>query len=263
MKKPRPKKKSRKKKKFPEFNKVVGIVQDNDNRQIQIFTKDMLINQIKRDSKKIEKSFDKLCGSDIEKISEFFSQAQFLIVNAFRVSVDKEDDRRLTCSKLLLNASNSLVASIELLRKGFVLQPGMIIRNILETICTVCYIILEDDGHEKFISGKLDSTYTVKYGKKVIEPIGRMNGLLSNQFVHMSDLRNDINPLVEYKEKTEQLTINIGFIKSATWLIYVASELVFYNVLDDHLYWNKISEYGYEYNPSEETKKWMEEFFGI
>lgn len=68
-------KKPRIKKKLPEFDNVVGIIQDNNNKQLQIFTKDMLINQIKRDSKKIEKSFDKLCGSDIEKISEFFIQA--------------------------------------------------------------------------------------------------------------------------------------------------------------------------------------------
>lgn len=247
------------KSKLPEFKNVVGIMKDY--KLLQIFTKDMLINQIKRDSKKIERSFDKICEKDIEKISELFSQAQFLIVNAFRVSVDEKDDKKFTCSKLLLNASNSLVASVELLRKGFVLQPGMIIRNVIETICTVCYIILEDDGHEKFNSGKLDSTITVRYGKKVIEPIGRMNGLLSNQFVHIGHLHNDMNPLIEYKERTEQLIINIGFIKSATWLIYVASELVFYDVLDEHIYWNKISKYGYEYNPSHDAKKLMEDFF--
>lgn len=124
--------KNEEKMKMPEIDKIIGIVQDNKNKQLQIFTKDMLINQIKRDSKKIEKSFDKLCKNDIDKISELFSYAQIIILNAFRFSVDEKDDKRLTCSKLLLNASNSLVASVELLRKGFVLQPGMIIRNIIE-----------------------------------------------------------------------------------------------------------------------------------
>lgn len=88
-----------------------------------------------------------------------------------------------------------------------------------------------------------------------------MNGLLSNEFVHMSSLYNNINPLVKYETKTEPLTTNIGFIKSATWLIYVASELVFYNFLDNHYYWKKISDYAYEYNPTEDTRKLMEDFF--
>lgn len=177
------------------------------------------------------------------------------------MALDNEENRKSTCSKLLFNASNSVIASVEILRKGFILQPGMIIRNIVETVSTVCYIMLEEDGHEKFITGNLDSTDTIKYGKKVIEPIGRINGLLSKQFVHISSLYHDINPLIEYTEKNEPLDLNIEFIKSATWLIYVVSELVFYDILDEHYYWNKISEYAYAYNPSLETRQWAENFF--
>lgn len=175
---------------------------DHESRQIRVYTNDMLLKRIHRESTKIGKSFDDLCRVELLEISKIFSEAACLISDGFIESVERNNEAKITCGKLLMNATNTIQASVELLRLGYTLQPGMLLRSVIETVSTISYFMIEPEGHKKYLEGKLDANKTIKYGKQVIPPLGNIQGFLSNNFVHISSLHGDFNIAKEFKDVT-------------------------------------------------------------
>lgn len=238
----------------------LSAVIDKESKQIRIYTNDMLTKRMHRDSRKIAKSFDKLCNDELLEINKMYSESIYLIGDGF-VRATKEDSQiKIISGKLLMNASHTIQASVELLRLGYILQPGMLLRSVVETFCTVSYFILEAEGLQKYIDGKLDVNKTIIYGKKVVPPIGRFQGMLSNKFVHIGQLHGDFNFIIDYKEMSNPLRINLNLIKVAIWLVYVIGELVYYDYFSQHKYWVKIDVNKYEFEQNDETKEWMDIF---
>lgn len=264
-------KSKRKKMKKEKFKESIGkITEDNfltatidhKNSKINVYTNDMLIKRMHRESIKIGKSFDKICKVELLEISKLFSECIFVISTGFMSSVDQSDELRITSGKLLMNATRTIQASVELLRLGYILQPGMLLRSIIETVSTISYFLMESEGHQKYLDGNFDVNKTIKYGKQVIPRLGCIQGFLSNNFVHISELHGDFNLVTEYKEITEPLSLNLSLIRSATWLTYVISELVFYDSIDEHKYWQRVEGNGYKFEQTDEVKEWMKHYFG-
>ncbi|WIV20240.1 hypothetical protein QPK24_05955 [Paenibacillus polygoni] len=264
------KRKKRKKQKIKEIRfldgrihegNFLGAVVDNVNNQIRVYSNDMLQKRIQRDSNTIGKSFDKLCSDELVQMGELFSKANYLISNAFFRANHKEDEMKVTSSKLLMNAASTIQAAVELLRIGYTLQPCMLLRSVIETISTVAYFMMEPGGHQVYLDGKLDVNKTIKYGKQLIPNLGQLQGILSNHFVHISSLHSDLNGITKHIEITPPLRINLNMIKVCTWCLFVTSEVTFYDYFDDHKYWIKVAEGQYKFIQSDDDKKWMSEFF--
>ncbi|KWX74833.1 hypothetical protein [Paenibacillus jilunlii] len=238
----------------------LGAVIDNENNQIRVYSNDMLQKRIQRDSNIIGKSFDKLCHDELSQMGELFSKATFLISNGFFRANQEESELKLTSSKLLMNASITIQAAVELLRTGYTLQPCMLLRSVIETISTVAYFLMEPDAHQVYLDGKLDVNKTIRYGKQLIPNLGYLQGILSNHFVHISSLHSDLNGITKHIEVTQPLRVNLNMIKVCMWCLFVTSEVTFYDYFDDHIYWTKISEIEYKFKQNEEEKKWMSEF---
>ncbi|GGH55042.1 hypothetical protein GCM10008014_24310 [Paenibacillus silvae] len=94
----------------------------------------------------------------------------------------------------------------------------------------------------------------MKYGKQVIPNLGIIQGILSNYFVHISDLHSDFNGVDSYDEYSESLRINISLIKSCIWSLYIVSELTFFGYFDGHTYWAKVSDNQYRFEESEQVR---------
>ncbi len=236
---------------------------DNKSKQIRVYSNDMLIKRIHRDSGKIAKSFDKLCNEELIEISELFSRSAYMVGDGLVRAVHDDNEIKITSSKLLMNALITIQASVELLRKGYILQPGMLLRSTVEAVSTVAYFLIEEDGYIKYKDGKLNVNKTIKYGKQVIPPLGYIQGFLSNKFVHIDNLHSENNTVTEYNEMIEPLRINLGLIKASTWLVYVVSELTFYDYFNEHIFWSKIAENGYKFEITPKEKIWMNNFFKI
>ncbi len=149
----------------------LGAVLDHENKQFRVYTNDMLINRYARDSVNVAKSFDKLCEAQMKKISELYSKSVYYIGDGFVRSVENSDEIGVECGKLLMNAMQTITASVELLRNGYILQPGMLLRSIVETFSLISYILLESTAFNEFKGGKIDINSTIKYGKKVFPPL--------------------------------------------------------------------------------------------
>lgn len=241
----------------------LGAVLDHESKQFRIYTNDMLINRYTRDSMNVSKSFDILCGAQMKKISELYSKTYYYIGEGFIRATENSDEVGNECGKLLMNAIQTITASVELLRNGYILQPGMLLRSIVETFSLISYILLEPKAFNKFKSGKINIPSTIKYGKEVLPPLGLFQGLLSNNFVHISHLHSEFNVITSYNEMTEPLCLNLSMIKSAIWMLYVITELVYYNYFDEHLFWDKKNKYEYIFKGRENADAWMKDFFDM
>jgi hypothetical protein len=239
----------------------VAVMVDHAEGRLVIFTDDILINQLRRDGPKIELSFDKLCSRDIAEISTLMSNIVSILFSGMRSAASQQLMLEVACAKLLVNASHSLGAATALLRLGYCLQPGIIIRSMLEAISTVLHLIQNPKDFQKYETGKLSSPSTIAAAKKAIPVFGNLYGYFSDNFAHMGHLHQSVSKFGEFSERHAGLETNLGFLRLASWLLYVTTELLFNDLVKEPRYW-KIDPVGYRYEPSEAERKWMHEYLG-
>jgi hypothetical protein len=240
--------------------RVTSALIDHEAKKLFVFTDDMLINQLRRDGPRIEASFDRLCADDLTELSALLSRANGLFFSGLSVGLKKQDDLRVACAQLLMNAANSFAAAVAVLRMGYVLQPGIIIRSLLEAVSTALHLMQNPKDLAAYESHALKSPKTIAAAKKALPPFGLLYANFSDNFAHIGHLHKSITPIREYTEKHEALQVNLGSLRIAAWLLYVTAELVFNDLLEQPRYWHP-AEQGYKYDPSENEKVWMKNFF--
>ena len=210
----------RKLEKSPLVGKVIGSVFDHKNKQVVTYTDDMLVNQVKRDSSKIAFSFDKLCDEHLKEISKLISIVSMLVSYSLKELSDENHQLELACLELLANALNSFTASTTLLRDGYRLQPGILIRNIIETMSTVLHLFIHQGDLSKFREGRLESPDTIAAARKVLPIFGRLYGFFSKEFAHLGTLHQSLQPLIPYTKFDDALSNNISFLRLTSLLMY-------------------------------------------
>ena len=245
-----------------------AVIIDQGNQRIIEIRKTILINQITRDAERIAKSFDDLHSKDLERISEQFALSYGMLTSGMLKATDDEDDLRVACGELLSNSLNSLAAATYLLRGGFVLQPGSVIRSCFESLAVVLHLIQFQADLASHRDHKFDSTRAVASAKRVFPPFGKIYGLLSKEFTHIGKLHKQLTPIREYAASNEALALNLHFITTGVWMCYVTCELAFLDNIASPRYWSQLpndspDQVSYCYDPSTEQKAWMDDFMGI
>ncbi|AAQ58518.1 DUF5677 domain-containing protein [Chromobacterium violaceum] len=243
-----------------EIVRIGSALLDPETQKIVVFTENMLLNQLRRDGPKIEASFDRLCEDDLIQLSALFSKTNGLIYSGLTIASREEDELRIACAQLLMNASNSFGAAVAVLRMGYVLQPGIILRSLLEAVSTALYLIQNPNHLPSYQNHTLQSQKTIAVAKKAVPPLGSLYGHFSDNFAHIGRLHKSITPVNEYSEENDALTVNLSSLRIAAWLLYVTAELLFNELLEVPRYWQAVKQ-GYMYNPSEEEKAWMKSYF--
>ncbi len=237
-----------------------AIIDPSNRRRIEI-KENALVNQLARDSALIAESFDAICFNDLNEISGEFAATYGLVMTGIIASGQSQDSLRLACAELLSNALNTVAASTSLLRTGYTLQPGILIRSCLEAVSVALHLIQNDNDLDRYKANTLESTRTIASAKRVLPPFGRIYHFYSTEFVHIGKLHKSITKISPYKEKDEILISNLGFIRFAIWLVYVSLELIFFDSIAAHRFWVQEGP-GYRFAPSDEEKQKMNAFFG-
>jgi hypothetical protein len=198
-----------------------AVIVDRAHNQIIDVRRTVLVNQISRDAERIAKSFDKLHSRDMEGISEQFSLCYATLTSGLLNAAQDDDELRVACGELLSNALNSMAAASYLVRGGFVLQPGGVVRSCVETLAVVLHLMQFQSEVGSYRSDKFNSTRTIASAKRVFPPFGRLYGLLSEQFAHTGKLHKQLTPIREYEASYEPLAINMRFIATGVWMCYV------------------------------------------
>jgi hypothetical protein len=227
---------------LPPPDKTVGYTLDTERELFIAYTDDVLINQIRRDTTKITDSFDKLCEDHLREISRVFSTVFMLLHRGIIRSSHQGLGLEQTCAEMLMNTLNSFVAATTVLRNGFRLQPGIVIRSILEAISTVLHLFTNPDDLEDFKEGRLQSSKTIPSAKKILPPFGWHYGFFSKNFAHIGYLHQNLQPLVPYETFDDALEVNISFLRLTVWLLYVTTELVCLEVVVTPRYWQYLGQ---------------------
>ncbi|MDD1452665.1 hypothetical protein NHF48_019810 [Sphingomonas sp. H160509] len=242
---------------IPKREDVAAINFDRENNRFMFLKKNMLENQLYRDGPRIARSFDKIAKSHIKEVSAIFAATQGMILRHLPRLDD--DGYRATSARLLASAANSFIASIEVARHGYRRQFGMISRSLIETLATTVVLKIRPDAVEEFHNGKLPSTNCVGWAKPVFPPIGQYYGML-NGFVHIGREHSMLEMPTLYKDDDAALPFILGMIRGNVWTMFVLTEFVFHDEVDDLRFWRVVDENALAYDPSEETQAWSNEF---
>ena len=246
-------------------NRLHTEVIDIENRRIIATSNDVLFNQLKRDCPRIADAFDKMCSAQFQAFNDETCRFMATFAELLAAFPEKPYKRELymTYLTILINATHTFIAAVELTRRGFRLQPGILIRSILESVSTVCHLVINQHHVEKLKAGQLRSTRTIASAKKVFPPLGRFYGLLSESFTHISHLHysvSDENSIKEYRAGEDALEFNCNALRFSIWSINVVSELAFFDSLSRHNYFRKIAENAFLYEPSDAERQRTEQF---
>jgi hypothetical protein len=126
---------------------------------------------------------------------------------------------------------------------------------------TVLHLFINRDDLNKFRDGRLQSSKTIAAAKKVLPPFGQLYGFFSEEFAHIGTLHQNLQPLLSYDRFDDALKVNISFLRITSWLLYVTTELICYEVIDTPRYWQDLGEHEqghmYAYNPSDHEREWL------
>lgn len=247
----------------PAMEDIAATLVDRDANEVVFFTKDMFANQLKNASPEIAASFDRLHSKDLDELSEFMARPTALLSLGYKHALRTNDELRVISGNLVFNAFHSLVGAALLLRSGLYLQCSMLIRSVIEQTATVLHLAVMPTDLEKLKRGDLKLSSILRSAKTVLPVFAGLYGFFSGQFVHMSQMHAMAHPLVSYKQHSDELDVNIGFLKTAAWLILVTTELLFIDLHDDRLYWKVPSPGRVMYAPSEETQRWQDAFLSL
>lgn len=241
--------------------RAIGAITDVEQKTIHVLTDDMLVKQLQRDAHRIGASFDRLCLDEIRTMSRLFSRLSLGLYAGIRKATNDEDELRTSCFHLLSNALHSFIAAATILRNGFRLQPGVLVRNILETLTAVICIFSSETDWRDFKADRLKPEQKIGAANKVIPIFGRAYGYFSERFAHIRAGYGEPNWLVSYESVDEPLRANLYFLKLSLWLIYVVVELVFFE-MSKPMCWERLDPGVYCYRPTQEGTEWETTLLG-
>lgn len=163
----------------------------------------MLINQLREKNEK-SKAFDEQYHQQFEAMSaEYARLALVLWAGVQRLQTEKETDtQRAAAASLLQHATKTIEASMDLLRRGYRYQVGMLTRNAVEAIATVFCFALDADTLEKVKAGKFKSSKAISIAKKMVPQFGQLYGSLSSNFTHLNIDHFLWEPLLAQEDST-------------------------------------------------------------
>ncbi|MDE0177067.1 MAG: SEC-C metal-binding domain-containing protein [Gammaproteobacteria bacterium] len=249
---------------LPEDRLYAEFVDLEDRLRIAV-SNDVLFNHLRRDGPRIESSFDSMCAQDLAALNEEVCHLMATIAEVSTKLPNAPSKRELcaTCLALLSNATQTFISAVDLARRGYRLQPGILLRNVLESVSTVCHVVIEENGLKKLKNGTLASTRTIASAKKVFPPFGRFYGLLSDSFTHIGHLHfspHSGNAIKEYEVGEEALDFNLSALRFAIWSVTVTAELAFFDSLSKHRYFRRVSERAFVFSPSPSGRERIEQF---
>jgi hypothetical protein len=189
------------------------------------------------------------------------------ILQTLGTAATREDiEAHREIATLLLNANTTTMAALELWRRGFPLQVGMLLRNALETVATAAAILCDGEAYQKFKAGTFESPKAFTIVKRVWPMIGaqlaRANGDLSRNFTHVGPLYNQWQSVSAEIGESDVVALQAMLIplKVTFHVLDLLGELVCYNAVETPRYWAKQGAGQYLYRPTSEGEAWMREF---
>jgi len=228
-----------------------------------IFSESMLMNRVDREARVVTESFDSICREAIGHLETMYSRVAALLYIGVDNAKALGDDLRHTGAIVLTNALKSLTAAFALLRTGWRLQPHLCLRNGMEAASVVMHLLQCPNDLQKFKDGQLESQRTLKSAKAAMPPIGKLYGILSDEFVHIGKPFLHIQKGNVYSESEWEMWQCLASITGFAHMLYMVAELLLHNWVSEPQCWVQVDVGGYAVQWSEEMTRWRKDFIRI
>jgi hypothetical protein len=220
------------------IEEIAGVYTDEEKRERLIFKRNQLINQLQRECHKIAESFDSIFEEEFKQMSSDISEILPLIFLGYKESNIDKNELLITLGDLLRNSVYTLISSVQILRNGFVLQSGILLRSTVEMCATVVHLLSEPNLLEKFLKDEIKSTKSISAADKIIPLFGRVWGVLSQKHIHINSLHTEWFPNKIFSTKDElPVSVTLDMIGVISMILRITTELAYFKYVDEHIYW--------------------------
>jgi hypothetical protein len=120
----------------------------------------------------------------------------------------------------------------------------------------------DSEDLERFKDGRLESSKTLGSAKAAIPPIGRLYGILSEEFVHVGKPFMHVQKGNVYTESEWEMWQSLAGISNFALMLYLVIELTFIDEVTEPHCWARVGT-SYTQQWSGEIKTWREAFVRI
>lgn len=182
--------------------------------------------------------------------STFLLSKIFTLLNVIVNHTDQNqvNDESFESQILLWQACNTMMASLQLIRQGYPLEPQFLMRTALESSALAIGFHINEKAYQQYLNGKLDGKGSIKFAKKIIPELGEIWGNLS-AVTHPSKKTtgNNYSPEGEtliigggYNESLSHRTLfNFALLNYMLLNIWKGAEYVFYDFDPKHFFWHR------------------------
>jgi hypothetical protein len=201
-----------------------------------------------------------LCDGDKAELSELLADSAAITLRGMDDERRADKDLQMWSAELLTNIAFSLSSAVYVLRAGYRLVPGVILRSAIEAMAVCPHGLQKPHDLARIKSGKFESPKAILTAKKVIPHFGELYGFLSKDFAHAGPLHHSIQPLAQYQERSADLVVHLRAIRAAVLFHYIVVEFAFVHLVHEHRYWHIETPNKLRYDPSEAQRQWQKRF---
>ena len=225
--------------------------------KIVIYSGRMLMNRVEREARVTAESFDTIAGEAVTHLEKMYSRCAILLHTVHQVPIHEPHK---TSAAVLTNALKSLTAAFALLRTGWRLQPYLCLRNGIEATSVVIHLVAHPSDLQKFKDGKLSVPKMLKAAKTAIPPIGRLYGILTEEFVHVGKPFWHIQKGNIYSASEWEMWQCLAAISFFSFVVFIVSELALYSLVSEHHCWTMLKDGNLKQMWSLEIEQWRQKF---
>jgi hypothetical protein len=177
---------------------------------------------------------------------------------------NKVSDNNFLAATMLWTACNTILAGLDLFRRGYSTEHLMLLRNSLEIISSSYVMHIDNEQYiiMRDTPDKFHSTASIAYAKKVVPLLGPMYGRLSEKYTHVSvfhtiphksDTPLCIGGLSDPKNRAEGALILSMFI-TVSEFVNSFIEVMFSDYVAIMRFWKRVSDNSLQYSPTQEIR---------
>ena len=211
--------------------------------------------------RKPEDDFERLYPG---RTADFSSQLAIQYAILQRFQVDQVSDVVYSNACILWKGLNTLMAAVEILRKGYLVEPLMLARHALECCCTAFDVYRNPGQLKKIYDERYNSARAVQTARSVLPKIRKLYDHLSESMVHVG-IMSTFPQWVYEGGIVKAVLVGGGFDETNPGMFEIPlsglqlvidafaaiEENIFYDYATEHHYWEKVGT-SLRYRPSKQ-----------
>jgi len=202
----------------------------------------------------VHEKFDSLHWHAVEELADYSEKIYLILAKVINNPKPSEvSDMEFNIAMLLWRGMNTLIASFDLIRGGYGIEPLIVSRNALETSATALDLALNPQKYKDFVLKKYKSSNSISVATKVIPIFSQFYGMLSNYSSHITysssypqyykDEQGVMNLVfggMYGEENKYYLNLNLGVVGTLQSVFLAITEFIFFKYCESPQLWEKI-----------------------